>query len=229
MFLKTLKEEVLQANLDLPKYGLVTFTWGNVSGIDRDKGLIVIKPSGVEYDLLTPGDMAVVDLMGKTVEGRYKPSSDTDTHLELYRNFPNIGGIVHTHSRYATSWAQAGKSIPAFGTTHADYICGEVPCTRSMTSGEINGEYELETGKVIVETFRNLNADYVPAVLVRNHGPFTWGKDPLDAVHNAVVLEEIAMMSINTLIIEKNADSMSEELMNRHFFRKHGAMAYYGQ
>ncbi len=228
--LETLKKEVFEANMMLPKYGLVTFTWGNVSGIDRDRGLVVIKPSGVEYEHMTAEEMVIVDLDGNRVEGELKPSSDTSTHLALYNEFPNIGGVVHTHSRWATSWAQAGLAIPSIGTTHADHMYGEIPCTRMMTDEEIQGQYELETGKVIIETFQDLNPDHVPAVLVMSHGPFTWGKSPYDAVHNAVVLEEIAMMALNSRILAGSAlDSMPKALLDKHFLRKHGAGAYYGQ
>lgn len=230
--LEALKEKVLKANLALPKHKLVTFTWGNVSEIDRDKNLVVIKPSGVEYDDMKADDMVVVDLFtGKVVEGKLKPSSDTPTHLELYRQFPNIGGIVHTHSRHATSWAQAGEDLLALGTTHGDYFYGSIPCTRKMTPAEIAGEYELETGKVIVETFkkRNLEPEQVPAVIVHSHGPFVWGKDANDAVHNAVVLEELAYMNFVTSQIRPNINSMQQELLDKHYLRKHGANAYYGQ
>lgn len=228
--LETLKKEVFEANMMLPKYGLVTFTWGNVSGIDRDRGLVVIKPSGVEYEQMTVEDMVVIDLDGNRIEGELKPSSDTATHLALYNEFPNIGGVVHTHSRWATSWAQAGLAIPAYGTTHADYIHGEIPCTRAMSDSEIQGQYELETGKVIVETFLTLNPDHFPAVLVKNHGPFAWGKNALEAVHNAVVLEEVAMMALNARLLAGNALApMSRVLLDKHFLRKHGDGAYYGQ
>lgn len=193
--LETLKQQVLQANLLLPKYNLVTFTWGNVSGIDREKGLVVIKPSGVSYEEMKASDMVVVDLDGRVVEGALHPSSDTDTHLALYKAFPNLGGIVHTHSRWATIFAQQGRGIPALGTTHADYFYGEIPCTRRMTEEEIAGRYELETGHVIVETFADMDPDAIPAALVHSHGPFAWGKDPMEAVHNAVVLEEVAFMA----------------------------------
>ena len=229
--LEKLKQQVLEANLLLPGYGLVTFTWGNVSGIDREKGLVVIKPSGVEYDGMTADDMAVVDLeSGKAVEGK-KPSSDTATHLALYRAFPALGGIVHTHSRWATSFAQAGEGIPALGTTHADAFYGEVPCTRKMTPAEIAGEYELETGKVIIETFRKRKIDpqRVPAALVMSHGPFTWGADPHEAVHNAVVLEECAFMAFHCLALTPGPLPMQRELLDRHYLRKHGPGAYYGQ
>lgn len=230
--LEHLKQQVFEANLDLPKYGLVTFTWGNVSGIDRKNNLIVIKPSGVSYDTMTVNDMVVVDLVtGKVVEGNKKPSSDTPTHLELYRQFPTIGGIVHTHSRHATAWAQAGMDLNALGTTHADYFYGAIPCTRKMTEQEINGEYELETGKVIVETFqnRNIEAKDIPAVLVHSHGPFAWGTDPHNAVHNAVVLEEIACMNLFTHQLNSNINSMQQVLLDKHYLRKHGKNAYYGQ
>lgn len=226
--LEGLKEEVCQANLDLVKHGLVIFTWGNVSGIDRESGLVVIKPSGVSYDGMTPADMVVADMEGRIIEGKYKPSSDTATHLVLYRYFENIGGIVHTHSEWATSWAQAGMSIPAIGTTHADYFYGKVPCTRKMTDEEINGDYELETGKVIVECFKDLNPDWVPGVLVNNHAPFSWGTDVHNAVHNAVVLEEVAKMTFRSLTLNPDT-KMSQTLLDRHFLRKHGKDAYYGQ
>lgn len=229
--LEELKKIVCQANLELPKYGLVTFTWGNVSAIDRESGLFVIKPSGVEYDKLTPEDMVVVDLDCKKVEGRYNPSSDTATHAELYKAFPEIGGIVHTHSSYATSWAQAGRSIPCYGTTHADYIYGEVPCVRCLTAEEIAENYEENTGHLIVEEFLRTCKDpvSVPAVLCKNHGPFTWGKDAYDAVHNAVVLEEVAKMAYRTETINHHVQSAPQELMDKHYYRKHGANAYYGQ
>ncbi len=227
--LENLKQKVFEANMALPRYGLVTFTWGNVSAIDREKGLVIIKPSGVEYDTMTAEDMVVVDLEGKVVEGKYKPSSDTPTHLVLYKAFPNIGGIVHTHSRHATSWAQAGRDIPAYGTTHGDYFYGAIPCTRKMTRDEIAGEYEAETGNVIVERFKNLPADDIPAVLVNSHGPFTWGKDADNAVHNAVVLEELALMAMQTEALNPNVAVMQQELLDKHYLRKHGANAYYGQ
>ncbi len=229
--LEKLKEEVLEANLDLPKHGLVTFTWGNVSGIDRESGLVVIKPSGVSYDVMKAEHMVVVDLDGKTVEGEYKPSSDTATHVALYKAFPGIGGIVHTHSPWATAWAQAGRGIPALGTTHADYFYGKVPCTRPMTEAEIKGAYELETGNVIIETFQSLGLDplQVPGVLVNCHAPFTWGKDAHNAVHNAVVLEEVAKMAFHTFQLNPGIEPMDQTLLDRHFLRKHGANAYYGQ
>ena len=230
--LEELKKIVCEANLELPKYGLVTFTWGNVSGVDREKGLMVIKPSGVEYDNMTPEDMVVVSLAtGERVEGKWKPSSDTATHVALYNAFPNIGGVVHTHSRWATSWAQAGKSINAYGTTHGDYFYGTIPCTRKMTPEEIGGEYELETGNVIIETFkdRNIDPDQVPAVLVCSHGPFAWGTDPHNAVHNSVVLEELAFMAFHTEAMTPGISSMQQELLDKHYLRKHGKNAYYGQ
>jgi L-ribulose-5-phosphate 4-epimerase len=227
--LEELKQVVLEANLQLPQYRLVTFTWGNVSGIDREKGLVVIKPSGVEYDKLTTDDMVVVDLDGNVVEGHLKPSSDTPTHLLLYKEFLHIGGIVHTHSPWATVWAQAGKGIPALGTTHADYFYGEIPCTRKMTEEEIKGAYERETGKVIVETFRFIDPMQIPGVLVYGHGPFAWGKDPLNAVHNAVVLEEVAKMAARTYSLNPEIQPIDQALLDRHYLRKHGANAYYGQ
>lgn len=229
--LKKLKKQVLEANLALPAHGLVTFTWGNVSGIDRERGLVVIKPSGVAYDGMTADDMVVVDLEGNVVEGKWKPSSDTPTHLELYREFPECGGIVHTHSRWATSFAQAGRGIPAMGTTQGDYFYGEIPCTRLMTPEEIAGEYELETGKVIVETFRTRGIDpaAVPGVLVNSHGPFAWGEDAAEAVHNAVVMEEVAFMDFHALALEPGRGPMQQELLDKHYLRKHGANAYYGQ
>jgi len=227
--LEELKKEVLEANLALPKYNLVTFTWGNVSGINREEGLVVIKPSGVEYDEMTVDDMVVVDLEGNVVEGHLKPSSDTPTHLVLYKNFPDIGGIVHTHSPWATVWAQAGRAIPALGTTHADYFNGAVPCTREMTGNEIRGDYELETGRVIVETFKKINPNEIPGVLVHSHGPFTWGKDPSEALYHAVVLEEVAKMAFFTKMLNAGIESMDQVLLEKHFYRKHGANAYYGQ
>lgn len=229
--LEQLKQEVYEANMLLPKHGLVTFTWGNVSGIDREKGLFVIKPSGVEYDKLTPEDMVVVDLQGNKVEGKYNPSSDTPTHTVLYNRFANIGGIVHTHSAWATSWAQAGRDIPCYGTTHADYIYGEVPCVRNLTKEEIDEAYELNTGVLIADEFERRNKDYVavPAVLCKNHGPFTWGKDADQAVYNAVVLEEVAKMALNTELINPKAEPAPDSIKDKHFYRKHGANAYYGQ
>ncbi len=228
--LEDLKKEVLEANLMLPKYGLVTFTWGNVSAVDRESGMMVIKPSGVEYDGMKAEDMVVVELStGKVAEGKYKPSSDTPTHLELYRAFENVGGIVHTHSRWATSFAQAGKGIFPLGTTHADYFYGEIPCTRAMTPAEINGEYEKETGTVIIEAFKGVDPLTIPAVLVKSHGPFAWGKTAAEAVHNAVVLEEAAFMNYHAMGINPQIKPMQQELLDRHYLRKHGANAYYGQ
>lgn len=229
--LEALKEIVYKANMELPKYGLVTFTWGNVSQIDRESGLFVIKPSGVDYEKMTPEDMVVMNLQGEKVEGRLNPSSDTATHLELYKAFPEIGGIVHTHSSYATSWAQSGRSIPCYGTTHADYIYGEVPCLRTLTKEEIADAYEANTGRLIVNEFqaRNLDVTAVPAVLCKNHGPFTWGKDAKEAVHNAVVLEEVAKMAYRTEIINREVQPAPQELQDKHYYRKHGANAYYGQ
>ena len=226
--LTELKIDVCKANLELVKLGLVIFTWGNVSGIDRAKGLVVIKPSGVSYDDMKPEDMVVVDMEGKVVEGHLKPSSDTATHLVLYKAFPAIGGIVHTHSPQATAWAQAGKAIPALGTTHADYFYGPIPCTRKLTKEEITRAYEEETGKVIVETFVSLDPAAVPGVLVNNHAPFSWGKDPHAAVHNAKVLEEVAMMAYQTLQINPSAE-IDQFLLDKHYFRKHGKDSYYGQ
>jgi len=226
--LEQLKQDVLYANLDLVKHGLVVFTWGNVSGIDRTKGLVVIKPSGVSYDVMKANDMVVLDLDGKVVEGKLKPSMDAASHLVLYRSFPNIGGVTHTHSTYATAWAQAGKDIPNIGTTHADYFKDDIPCTRPMTPVEIETEYEKETGRVIVERFTGLNPDYTPGVLVNNHGTFTWGTNAMDSVHNAVVLEQIAKMAYFAYSINPDL-KMNEELIKKHFYRKHGAGAYYGQ
>ena len=227
--LEELKQTVCEANLLLPKYDLVTFTWGNVSGIDRELGLIAIKPSGVPYDGMAPEDMVIVDLGGNVIEGKWKPSSDTATHIELYKAFPNIGGVVHTHSRWATTFAEAGQPIPAMGTTQADYFYGDIPCTRPMTEEEINGDYEKETGKVIVETFKNIQADDVPGVLGYSHGPFSWGTDPKNAVHNAVVMEEVAFMDWHALMINPEHRDMQKALLDRHYLRKHGANAYYGQ
>lgn len=227
--LEQLKEQVLQANLLLPQHDLVTFTWGNVSGIDWASGLVVIKPSGVSYDGMTAGDMVVVDLDGKVVEGKWKPSSDTPTHVALYRAFPGLGGIVHTHSRWATTFAQAGRGIPAMGTTQGDYFYGEIPCTRPMTDAEIQGEYEKETGNVIIETFRGVDPMTIPAILVYSHGPFAWGKDPMEAVHNAVVLEEVAFMDWHAMVLNPSQGPMQQTLLNKHYLRKHGPGAYYGQ
>lgn len=230
--LEALKEQVCRANLLLPKYNLVTFTWGNVSGVDREQGLMVIKPSGVDYEGMTPEDMVVVSLeTGKRVEGRWKPSSDTDTHVALYNAFPGLGGVVHTHSRWATSFAQAGRGIPAYGTTQGDYFYGEIPCTRRMTPEEIAGRYELETGNVIIETYRErgIDPEQVPAALVHSHGPFAWGTDPENAVHNAVVLEECAFMALHARMLNPELPPMQQELLDKHYLRKHGANAYYGQ
>ncbi|BEM24268.1 MULTISPECIES: L-ribulose-5-phosphate 4-epimerase [Serratia] len=229
--LNELKRQVLAANLSLPAYGLVTFTWGNVSAIDRQSGLVVIKPSGIAYEVMTLEDLVVVDLEGKVREGHRKPSSDTATHLALYRAFADIGGVVHTHSRNATIWAQAGQPIPALGTTHADYFYGDIPCTRPMSEAEIAGDYEGETGKVIIETFNQAGRDpqQVPGVLVYSHGPFAWGKDAADAVHNAVVLEEVAIMAMATRQLAPAIAPMQPELLDKHFLRKHGKHAYYGQ
>lgn len=227
--LEKLKNQVLNANLLLPRFNLVTFTWGNVSAIDRKKGLIVIKPSGVEYGDMTQDDMVVIDLKGNIVEGSLNPSSDTPTHLELYDAFENISAVVHTHSSWATIFAQAGNEIPALGTTHADYFYGNIPVTRKMTEAEIKSEYEKNTGKVIVECFKNKNPDQIPAVLVDGHGPFVWGTSPEDAVHNAVVLEQVAMMAWHTKLLNPQRKELSDNLMDKHYFRKHGKNAYYGQ
>lgn len=227
--LEQLKEAVLEANVTLPKYGLVTFTWGNVSGIDREQGAIVIKPSGVPYEELKPEQLVVVDLDGNCLEGDLRPSSDTPTHLVLYRAFPEIGGIVHTHSSWMTSWAQAGRNIPALGTTHADYFYGEIPCTRKMTAEEIQGAYEEQTGHVIVETFHDKNPLHIPGVLVNSHGPFSWGKDAAEAMHNAVVMEEVAKIAYHTVALMPGISAMEQVLLDKHFLRKHGANAYYGQ
>ena len=226
--LELLKETVYQANLDLVKHGLVIFTWGNVSAIDRTKNLVVIKPSGVSYDEMKAEHMVVVDLDGNVVEGDFKPSSDTATHLALYKAFPNIGGVVHTHSTYATAWAQAGRDIPNIGTTHADYFSDAIPCTRDMTQTEVEGEYEKETGTVIIERFQHLNPDFIPGVLVKNHGPFSWGKNAHDAVHNAVVMEQVAKMAFIAYGVNPDL-TMNEHLIKKHFYRKHGPKAYYGQ
>jgi L-ribulose-5-phosphate 4-epimerase len=226
--LELLKETVYQANLDLVKHGLVIFTWGNVSAIDRTTNLVVIKPSGVSYDEMKAEHMVVVDLHGNVVEGDFKPSSDTATHLALYKAFPNLGGVVHTHSTYATAWAQAGLDIPNIGTTHADYFSDAIPCTRDMTQTEVEGEYEKETGTVIIERFQHLNPDFIPGVLVKNHGPFSWGKNAHDAVHNAVVMEQVAKMAFIAYGVNPDL-TMNEHLIKKHFYRKHGPKAYYGQ
>jgi L-ribulose-5-phosphate 4-epimerase len=226
--LAELKHIVFRANLDLVKHGLVLFTWGNVSAVDRSRGLVVIKPSGVAYDDMSADDMVVVDLEGSVVEGKYKPSSDTATHLALYRAFAGAGGVVHTHSTYATAWAQAGCDIPNIGTTQADYFSQAIPCTRAMTDEEIGGAYELETGNVIVERFANINPAHVPAALVKNHGPFAWGNDAADAVHNAVVLEQVAKMACLSCAINPKL-TINPALIKKHFYRKHGPGAYYGQ
>lgn len=227
--LEELKQQVYEANMELPRRGLITYTWGNVSGIDREKGLFVIKPSGVDYDKLQPEDMVVMDLEGNKVEGKYKPSSDTPTHLELYKAFPQIGGIVHTHSPWATSWAQACRSIPCYGTTHADYFYGDIPCARNLTEEEISEAYEKNTGLVIIETFKEKNPVFVPGVLCANHGPFTWGKDAAEAVHNAVVLEEVAKIAARTERLRADVPPAPQVIQDKHFMRKHGPNAYYGQ
>ncbi len=228
--LEALKEQVCQANRLLPRHGLVVFTWGNVSGVDRASGLMAIKPSGVEYDALTPEDMVLVDIAtGQKAEGRWNPSSDTATHCQLYRSFAGIGGVVHTHSRWATIFSQAGQGIPALGTTHGDYFYGEIPCTRKLTPQEIAGEYELETGRVIVEAFAGRDPEQVPAALVHSHGPFAWGTDAENAVHNGVVLEELAFMAWHNQMMDPELPPMQRELLDKHYLRKHGANAYYGQ
>ena len=227
--LEKLREDVCKANKLLPGYGLVTFTWGNVSGIDREKRLFVIKPSGVDYDELTPENMVILNMDGEVVEGDYNPSSDTPTHLELYKAFPDVNGIVHTHSSWATSWAQAGRSIPCYGTTHADYFYGEIPCVRNLTKEEIEEAYELNTGILIAEFFKNKDYMAMPGVLCKNHGPFTWGKDCFEAVHNAVVLEEVAKMASRCELINPECKPAPKVLQDKHYYRKHGANAYYGQ
>jgi len=227
--LEELKEQVYKANMDLPKYGLVTFTWGNVSGIDRDKGLFVIKPSGVSYEELRPEDLVVLDLDGNQVEGKYRPSTDTKTHLELYKAFPEVGGVVHTHSTYAVAWAQAGRNIPAYGTTHADYFYGEIPCVRPLTKEELDEDYEKNTGLAIIEAFEGKNPIHLPGALCQHHGPFAWGKDAADAVYHAVVLEEVAKMALFTEQVNSSAKPAPEYLLDKHFMRKHGPDAYYGQ
>lgn len=231
IMLEQLKQQVYEANMELPRRGLITYTWGNVSGIDRERGYFVIKPSGVDYDVLSPDDMVVMDLNGNKIEGRYKPSSDTPTHAELYRKYGDIGGVVHTHSPEAVAWAQAGRDIPLYGTTHADYFFGPIPCTRSLTPEEIEGAYEKNTGLVIIETFekRGICPAYTPAVLCANHGPFTWGRNASEAVHNAVVLEEVARMARNTEQINPQVLPAPDCIKEKHFYRKHGANAYYGQ
>lgn len=228
MNINKIKEQVLKANLDLVDHGLVIFTWGNVSAIDRENNLVVIKPSGVSYDDMKAEDMVVVNMDGKVVEGKYKPSSDTATHLELYKAFPEIGGVVHTHSTYATAWAQSGLDVPNIGTTHSDYFSDNIPCTRDMTQSEVEGDYEKYTGTVIVERFKNLNPEHIPGVLVKNHGPFSWGKNADDAVHNAVVMEQVSKMAFIAYQINPNL-TMNKLLTQKHFYRKHGPCAYYGQ
>ena len=226
--LEELKQRVYEANMQLPVHGLVTFTWGNVSEIDRETGYFAIKPSGVPYEKLKPEDMVIMDLNGNKIEGKYNPSSDTPTHIELYKAFPEIGGVVHTHSTYATAWAQAGCDIPNIGTTHADYFHDAIPCTADMTEAEVKGAYELETGNVIVKRFEGLNPVHTPGVLVKNHGPFSWGKDAYDAVHNAVVMEQVAKMASIAYAVNPNL-TMNPLLIEKHFSRKHGPNAYYGQ
>ena len=226
--LENLKKSVYKANIDLVKHELVNFTWGNVSAFDREKKLMVIKPSGISYKEMKPDQMVVVDIKGNVIEGKLHPSSDTATHLVLYKNFPGIGAVVHTHSEWATAWAQAGKDIPALGTTHADYFYGDIPCTRKLTEKEIEGDYERETGNVIVETFKKIDPIHIPGVLVHSHGPFTWGINPENAVENAVVLEQIAKVAFNTFLLEKNPE-FDKKLLDKHFLRKHGKDAYYGQ
>ncbi len=227
--LEALKQQVYEANMELPKRGLVTYTWGNVSGFDKETGYFAIKPSGVEYNDLQPEDMVIMDLDGNKIEGKYNPSSDTKTHIELYKAWPEVGGIVHTHSSWATQWAQAGRGIPSYGTTHADYFYGDIPCARSLTPEEIEEAYEKNTGLVIIETFADKNPLYVPGVLCTNHGPFAWGKDAAEAVHNAVVLEECAKMAYYTECINPRVQQIPQPLMDKHFLRKHGENAYYGQ
>lgn len=227
--MQKLKQQVFEANMALPRHGLVTFTWGNVSAIDRDRGCVVIKPSGVAYEEMSAEDMVVVNLEGEVIAGQYRPSSDTATHLALYKRYPALGGVVHTHSTHATAWAQAGLGIPALGTTHADYFFGDIPCTRALTSEEVQGEYELNTGKVIIETLGETNPLHTPGIVVYQHGPFAWGKDAQDAVHNAVVMEEVARMAWIARGINPQLKPIDGYLMNKHFQRKHGPDAYYGQ
>ncbi|HDE2089425.1 L-ribulose-5-phosphate 4-epimerase [Klebsiella pneumoniae] len=227
--MQQLKQQVFEANMDLPRYGLVTFTWGNVSAIDRQRGLVVIKPSGIAYESMTVDDMSVVDLQGHVVEGRWCPSSDTATHLALYRRYPDLGGVVHTHSTHATAWAQAGLAIPALGTTHADYFFGDIPCTRALSAQEVDEAYELNTGQVIIETLGEANPLHTPGIVVYQHGPFAWGKDAHEAVHNAVVMEEVARMAWIARGINPQLQPIDSWLMNKHFQRKHGPNAYYGQ
>ena len=227
--MQQLKQQVFEANMDLPRYGLVTFTWGNVSAIDRQRGLVVIKPSGIAYESMTVDDMSVVDLQGHAVEGRWRPSSDTATHLALYRRYPDLGGVVHTHSTHATAWAQAGLAIPALGTTHADYFFGDIPCTRALSAQEVDEAYELNTGQVIIETLGEANPLHTPGIVVYQHGPFAWGKDAHEAVHNAVVMEEVARMAWIACGINPQLQPIDSWLMNKHFQRKHGPNAYYGQ
>ena len=227
--MQQLTQQVFEANMDLPRYGLVTFTWGNVSAIDRQRGLVVIKPSGIAYESMTVDDMSVVDLQGHVVEGRWRPSSDTATHLALYRRYPDLGGVVHTHSTHATAWAQAGLAIPALGTTHADYFFGDIPCTRALSAQEVDEAYELNTGQVIIETLGEANPLHTPGIVVYQHGPFAWGKDAHEAVHNAVVMEEVARMAWIAHGINPQLQPIDSWLMNKHFQRKHGPNAYYGQ
>ena len=227
--MQQLKQQVFEANMDLPRYGLVTFTWGNVSAIDRQRGLVVIKPSGIAYESMTVDDMSVVDLQGHVVEGRWRPSSDTATHLALYRRYPDLGGVVHTHSTHATAWAQAGLAIPALGTTHADYFFGDIPCTRALSAQEVDEAYELNTGQVIIEALGEANPLHTPGIVVYQHGPFAWGKDAHEAVHNAVVMEEVARMAWIAHGINPQLQPIDSWLMNKHFQRKHGPNAYYGQ
>lgn len=227
--LEKLKEQVLKANLELDRRSLVIYTWGNASGIDREQGLVVIKPSGVAYDELGVDSMVVLNLDGQVIEGNLKPSSDTPTHLGLYRSFPEIGGVVHTHSPYATAWAQANRDIPCLGTTHADYFYGPIPCTRPLNNAEVEHEYEKNTAQVIIERFQGLNYQHLPGVLVAGHAPFTWGKDALNAVHNSVVLEEIAKMALASVQLNPESGPLPQYLLNKHFLRKHGPKAYYGQ